>query len=137
MTRLLLCLLLVACGSSSDEPTTSNSSGGEDGPCPTELSECYDEGSRAACLEVAETCPPEHIVQLESCPVQYACDIEQLHAGAPDEPVSSEEETCAGYRASDSCMNEDNFAECLAAEAECPGSVAVMESCPLQFACDS
>ncbi len=45
-------------------------------------------------------------------------------------------DTCLGqYRVDSPCMNEDNFAACQAAEAECPGWVAVMESCPLQFRC--
>lgn len=35
----------------------------------------------------------------------------------------------------DACMNEDNLQECLDAEAECPGTVLIMESCPLQFGC--
>ena len=44
-------------------------------------------------------------------------------------------ETCAGHRATDACMNEDNFASCLERDAECPGAVLSLESCPLQFAC--
>ena len=130
----MVLVLLLACGGSADEPATSTSSGGEDGPCPTELSSCYDEGSRAACLEVAQTCAAEHIVQLESCPVQYACDEPGVEPVDGDEPVASD--VCAGHRATDSCMNEDNFAECQRVEAECPGSVVALESCPLQFACE-
>jgi len=33
------------------------------------------------------------------------------------------------------CVNEENLAECRAAEDECGDRVSVMESCPLQFAC--
>lgn len=43
--------------------------------------------------------------------------------------------SCAGNRATDACMNEDNFAACRQRESECPGEVIVLESCPLQFAC--
>jgi hypothetical protein len=43
--------------------------------------------------------------------------------------------TCAGNGPNDSCMNEESFAACQAREAECPGQVLVLESCPLQFAC--
>lgn len=136
MSRCFVLLLLVACGSSA-EPGSSDSTGGEEGPCPSELSECYDADSRAECLEVARTCAAENIVQLESCPVQYACDEPSVAPADGDEPVASDSgDTCAGYSVTDSCMNEENFAECQAAEAECPGSVAVMESCPLQFACE-
>lgn len=44
-------------------------------------------------------------------------------------------ESCAGHRATDACMNDDNFAACQQREAECPGAVLVLESCPLQFRC--
>lgn len=44
-------------------------------------------------------------------------------------------QTCAGYGPNDACMNEESFAACLAREAQCPGQVLVLESCPLQFAC--
>jgi hypothetical protein len=43
---------------------------------------------------------------------------------------------CDDLMANDAgCMNEDNLAECKTAQAECPGNVLVMESCPLQFGC--
>ena len=126
---MLVCLL--ACGSSTG--STGTQTGGEAaGPCPSELSECYDEGSRTQCLEVAETCPHDRIAQLESCPVQYACEEESEPSSDADAPVSSE---CAGYSLSDSCIDEENFAECQRLEAQCPGSVIAMESCPVQFAC--
>lgn len=44
-------------------------------------------------------------------------------------------ESCAGYTLDDACVNEDNLAECRRREAQCPGEVQVMESCPLQFGC--
>ncbi len=137
MKHALCVLALLACGSS-DEATTSSSTGGEqEGPCPSDFDECYDADSRAECLSVAETCPEENIVVLESCPVQYACDEPSVAPADGDEPVASDNgDTCAGYSVTDSCMNEENFAACQAAEAQCPGSVAVMESCPLQFACE-
>jgi hypothetical protein len=39
--------------------------------------------------------------------------------------------------ATDSCMNEENHQDCLDVEATCDGPVVVMESCPLQFGCES
>ena len=44
-------------------------------------------------------------------------------------------ESCAGYSLGDACITEDNFAQCQEMEAQCPGEVVAMESCPLQFAC--
>ena len=35
----------------------------------------------------------------------------------------------------EACMNDDNYQECLDAEATCDGPIAIMESCPLQFGC--
>jgi hypothetical protein len=57
--------------------------------------------------------------------------------GAPDGDTGADPspDTCGGYGPNDACMNEDNFAACQAREAECPGQVLVLESCPLQFAC--
>jgi hypothetical protein len=52
-----------------------------------------------------------------------------------DTPVASEE--CLGHRVGDACMTDANFAECRAREAECPGEVLELESCPLQFRCPS
>lgn len=136
MKRVLCIAFLLACGSS-DEPASSSSSTGDEqeGPCPTAFDECYDADSRAECLAVSETCPEENIVVLESCPVQYACDEPSVAPADGDDVASDDAATCAGLSATDSCMNEENFAACQAAEAQCPGSVAVMESCPLQFAC--
>lgn len=62
-----------------------------------------------------------------------ACGTSTHPPAAPDGDTASE--TCAGHGPNDSCMNEDNFAQCQAREAECPGQVLVLESCPLQFAC--
>ncbi len=44
-------------------------------------------------------------------------------------------DACAGFGPNDACINEENLAQCRAREAECPGQVLVLESCPLQFAC--
>ena len=54
------------------------------------------------------------------------------HPPADADPSAA---TCGGYGPNDACMNEDNFAACQAREAECPGQVLALESCPLQFAC--
>jgi len=55
---------------------------------------------------------------------------------ACDEPVSDDSGSICPS-ATDSCMNEENHQECLDAEATCDGLVMVMESCPLQFGCES
>ncbi|MEM1034765.1 MAG: hypothetical protein AAGN82_30775 [Myxococcota bacterium] len=34
------------------------------------------------------------------------------------------------------CMNPDNHAACLEVAASCEGDIAVLESCPAQFACE-
>jgi hypothetical protein len=58
-------------------------------------------------------------------------------SSAPPPSDVDEDDTCAGYSPSHQCMNPDNFELCRALEAECPGQVLVMESCPLQFSCPS
>ncbi|UJR86652.1 hypothetical protein [Sandaracinus amylolyticus] len=50
-----------------------------------------------------------------------------------DDGASSD--ACAGYRAGDPCITEENLAQCREMAARCPGAVLVLESCPLQFAC--
>lgn len=50
-------------------------------------------------------------------------------------PDGAATESCGGYRPTGECMNEENFAQCLEREAECPGQVIALESCPLQFDC--
>ncbi len=125
---------ILACGANAtlSEPQTTSSDEGS--PCSAELSECYDEGSRASCLEVAESCEDGHLVELETCPVQYACQSEDEPSASADEPVANTVQ-CAGHSPTEPCMNEENFAECQRLETECPGSIVDLESCPLQFAC--
>lgn len=53
----------------------------------------------------------------------------------PPSDADPSPDSCGGYGPNDACMNEDNFAACQVREAECPGQVLVLESCPLQFAC--
>ena len=36
----------------------------------------------------------------------------------------------------ESCMDEDNYQQCLDVTATCEGEILIMESCPLQFGCD-
>merc|ERR1719329_180605 len=49
---------------------------------------------------------------------------------AEDEPVQS---ICGS--ATDACMNDENYAECLALESDGCDSILIMESCPVQFSC--
>ena len=39
------------------------------------------------------------------------------------------------YAVGDACITAENLAQCEEMSAQCPGRVAVMESCPLQFSC--
>ena len=49
--------------------------------------------------------------------------------------ASPEDTASACPPVTDPCMNEENYQECLEVEASCEGSLAVLESCPLQFGC--
>ncbi len=53
----------------------------------------------------------------------------------PDSPPPADDTVCNGHRATDSCMNAENFAVCQEMSRRCPGQVLDLESCPLQFAC--
>jgi hypothetical protein len=43
---------------------------------------------------------------------------------------------CEGYTTDDACITQENLAQCEEMAAECPNGVVVLESCPLQFACE-
>lgn len=60
-------------------------------------------------------------------------------AGGEDPIVDTDAATpvCDALMVDDAgCMNDENYAECVEAEQTCGGeNVMIMESCPLQFAC--
>ncbi|MDQ3034226.1 MAG: hypothetical protein M3Y87_17590 [Myxococcota bacterium] len=56
-------------------------------------------------------------------------------APEPQSGADDASDSCAGYRRTDACITDENFAQCRAREEECPGQVLALESCPLQFAC--
>ena len=60
-----------------------------------------------------------------------ACDTSTTDTDAMD---TSAAWTCP--EPTDSCMNEENYQECLDVVATCEGEILIMESCPLQFGCD-
>lgn len=49
---------------------------------------------------------------------------------------SASSDACNGHRVDDTYIDEEAFAACLEMEAQCPGAVLELESCPLQFACE-
>lgn len=64
-----------------------------------------------------------------------ACDKPTSPGETPDDAGSADPTICAGHKEGDPCVDAEAFAACKEAEAECPGEVVTMESCPLQFAC--
>ena len=57
-------------------------------------------------------------------------------ATASPPPSMSGDEASMCPAPTEGCMNEENHAQCLEAEAKCPGKVVTLESCPLQFGCE-
>lgn len=51
--------------------------------------------------------------------------------GAPSDRPSP----CDRFEVGDACVTQEAVDECLAAAAQCGDDVAVLESCPVQFAC--
>jgi hypothetical protein len=54
---------------------------------------------------------------------------------APETPSAPSDPASRCPAPTDSCMNEDNHAQCLEIAASCDGEILQLESCPLQFAC--
>ena len=54
-----------------DDPVPGATAGSEECPAPTEP--CMNEDNHAECMAVAASCEG-HVTQLESCPLQFACD---------------------------------------------------------------
>jgi len=69
------------------------------------------------------------VIVLSFLPLLLACGA----TAAPAQDTG--DDGCAGYHTGDACVNDTNLAACREREAECPGSVIVLESCPVQFAC--
>lgn len=127
-----------ACGGG--QTTTSTAEGSAGATCvdlglddPELLAQC--EAREAECpgqVTMAETAPPQF-----SCPPgpdsPTSSNLDE--SVSPPEEGSASPDSCEGYNLGDSCIDEDNLAQCHAMAAQCPGAVQVMESCPLQFSC--
>ncbi|MGE0788195.1 MAG: hypothetical protein AB7S26_21160 [Sandaracinaceae bacterium] len=124
-------VLALGCGGGGEEPTSDGSSGSEDPSAETcegygASDSCMGDDAFAQCQAAAAQCPGE-VLQMESCPLQFAC---------PDDgSASTDNDTCEGHTTDESCMGDDAFAACQAAAARCPGAVTVLETCPLRFTC--
>jgi len=74
---ILIPLLLFACGTTPaappSEPAANPAPSTIPAECPPSTDACMNEDNHAECLAVAKKCPGK-VVQLESCPLQFACD---------------------------------------------------------------
>jgi len=106
--------------SASPATTTTSSPSLETTPpqCPAVTEPCMNEENFAQCTTLIENGCTQLLIIMESCPLQFGCDDTQC----PDVDTSA-------------CVNEENRAACLELERNgCP-NIAVLESCPVQFAC--
>ncbi len=124
---LLTALLLTAACTSAPNPSipeTPNAPGATapDPRCPAPTDGCMNEDNHAACLEIAATCDGP-IAQLESCPLQFACEgASTPSAGDPNQSVSSDYQPCAGKACGDGCS------VCPPGDADCV-ETAVVKVC--------
>ncbi len=132
--RLLICLpallIAAACG---PKPTANPPDGGSEptpatgeARCPAADEPCMNADNHAACLEVAATCEGE-IVQLESCPLQFAC-ADGDTAGGPDDAGGEAYDPCAGKACGDGCS------VCPPDDADCV-ETAVVKMCDADGKC--
>ncbi len=61
----------------------------------------------------------------------FACGGSETTTETPDQSGNS----CDQFTVGDPCITEANLAACREREAQCPGEVMQLESCPLQFSC--
>lgn len=87
MTRLLyifgpIPFLLFACGTATPTPATgpatapaanASTAPGASADCPAPSAACMNQDNHARCLALAKKCPGK-VLQLESCPLQFACE---------------------------------------------------------------
>jgi len=134
-TVCLAALTLLGCGGAQGP---SSSTGNANSDCPYTVGDsCVDENAMAACEAAAAECPGA-VQTLETCPLQFSCGAAgdgDTSVGNDGDTSVSNDQACEGYNLGDACITEDNFAQCQAMSAQCPGEVVAMESCPLQFAC--
>lgn len=125
-------LLAAACG---PKPAANPPDGGSDPPpatgaaqCPAADAPCMDADNHAACLEVAATCTGE-IVQLESCPLQFACSTGDAGGDATDSPEETYD-PCAGKACGEGCS------VCPPDDGDCV-ETAVVKSCDADGKCSA
>lgn len=101
--------------------------------CPAPTDGCMNEDNHAACLEIADTCAGE-ILQLESCPLQFACADATAPPGSgdPDRSVSNDGayQPCAGKSCGDECS------VCAPGDADCV-ETAVVKMCDRSGTCSA
>jgi len=95
-------------------------------------SACMGEKEFADCQDAVAECGAENVILLLSCPVVVTCPVSTTTS-------ATESPECLGMTAFDPCMNGSAFSECEQAVAECGNEehVLILESCPLQFQCQS
>jgi len=122
-------LFTAACGpspSTSPPPSTGaepSPTSGADMRCPAPNDPCMNADTHAQCMKVAASCEGE-ILQLESCPLQFAC------ADAPQsaEPPGGDDDPCAGKACGDRCS------VCPPGDTDCV-ETAVVKVCDAAGAC--
>jgi hypothetical protein len=108
-----------------DGPGALDGPGASDGPgtsgaqCPAATDACMNADNHAQCLEVAAGCDGE-LLQLESCPLQFACSKPSAGAGSYD--------PCAGRSCGDGCS------ECAPDDGDCV-ETAVVKVCDAEGSC--
>lgn len=124
-------LVALGCGSTGESAQSTGSTGSLDEACEGyQLGDpCIDDANFTQCQEMAAQCPGA-VAVMESCPLQFSCE-----GGGGGGTAGGDTADC-DYDLADPCINEENLAQCQEMAAQCPGAVAVLESCPMQFSCN-
>ena len=109
-------------------------------------SACMNDENHKKCVEqIDQGC--QNVAVLESCPLQFGCDDDTTSGTPPDDVPSSTNSTsdttnsthfCDDlFTIEPSCMTNENYMVCqdLIVNQKCH-DVAILKSCPLQFACN-
>eukprot|EP00586_Coscinodiscus_wailesii_P014752 CAMPEP_0172498666 /NCGR_PEP_ID=MMETSP1066-20121228/115529_1 /TAXON_ID=671091 /ORGANISM="Coscinodiscus wailesii, Strain CCMP2513" /LENGTH=125 /DNA_ID=CAMNT_0013272043 /DNA_START=133 /DNA_END=510 /DNA_ORIENTATION=+ len=108
--------------------------------CFTPTSTCMNEDNYLHCKGLLSAgCPEDRISVLESCPLQFRCSVPlppNLSDRAELVKVVAVESVCMTPESP--CMNEENYESCMDLLKTCPEeNIRVLESCPVQFTCQS